>query len=314
MVVSGEVGSLVAARRSRRPPGSASIGLAGMAERYREIWPRASSSVSSSTTPSSWVETTSSRMLPVASTTWRMNASWALIAALMVSASGTISVSLVRKYDRSPIVMRFAIVVLLRLGGRCRIAEVEPGSVGNGGRFATTGDPELGDDVGHVHAGGLGADVQRLRDLPVRLPGAQMPEHLTLPGRQAERVVVWRLGHGGRVRRRFGQGEPAATGQADRLGRERFGAEFGGDRVRTAQRRHRIGVAGTLQCRLGLPPVRVRGGIAAAEALPGGRDPGPVARCGVTLEPAVLGPGEHPGRRRFRQERLLRRTFHPAAY
>jgi hypothetical protein len=49
---------------------------------------------------------------------------------------------------------------------------VQPEAVGDCGRLAATGHPELGEDVGDVQAGGLLSDEQRLADLPVGPAGS----------------------------------------------------------------------------------------------------------------------------------------------
>jgi hypothetical protein len=54
------------------------------------------------------------------------------------------------------------------------------------GGFHAVGDIQLGEDVGHMHAGGLGADEQGLADLPVGASRGQVPEHLQLTGGEAE--------------------------------------------------------------------------------------------------------------------------------
>jgi hypothetical protein len=48
------------------------------------------------------------------------------------------------------------------------LVEAEP--VGDCGRLPATGDPQLGDDVGDVEAGGLLGDEQGPADLPVGPP------------------------------------------------------------------------------------------------------------------------------------------------
>jgi hypothetical protein len=62
-------------------------------------------------------------------------------------------------------------------------------------RLAT---PELGQDVGHVHAGRLGADEQGVADLAVTAALGHQGQHLELAGGQAELGPGRRLGRRGR--------------------------------------------------------------------------------------------------------------------
>jgi len=56
------------------------------------------------------------------------------------------------------------------------VAEAEP--VGEGGGFDAAGDAELGHDVGHVHAGGLGRDEQFGCDVAVGAADDEEAQHL----------------------------------------------------------------------------------------------------------------------------------------
>jgi hypothetical protein len=106
--------------------------------------------------------------------------------------------------------------------------------VGDGGGLDPGGDAELGQDVGDVDAGRLGADEQRLSDLAVAGAGRDQRQDLSLTRGEAELL--------GRGRRRGGrrgdvrvQAEAGALGQGLDLGVEGAGAEAGGDRGGTAQ-------------------------------------------------------------------------------
>ena len=68
-------------------------------------------------------------------------------------------------------------------GGRSA-GEVE--AVGDGGGLAAVGYPQLGQDVGHVHAGRLGADEQGVGDLAVGAAVGQQGEHFPLARGEAE--------------------------------------------------------------------------------------------------------------------------------
>jgi hypothetical protein len=52
--------------------------------------------------------------------------------------------------------------------------------VSGGGGFAAAGHAELGEDIGHVHAGGLGRDEELGGDLAVASAGRDEPQHLEL--------------------------------------------------------------------------------------------------------------------------------------
>src|SRR6516165_1895314 len=69
--------------------------------------------------------------------------------------------------------------------GLRRLAEgVEEAEPVRGGRgLAAARDPELAEDVGHVHAGRLRGDEQLAGDLGVAPPGRHEPQHLELAGR-----------------------------------------------------------------------------------------------------------------------------------
>ena len=53
------------------------------------------------------------------------------------------------------------------------VEQVQP--VRSGGGLAAGGDAEFPEDVGHVHAGGLGRNEQLGRDLAVAAPGRDQP-------------------------------------------------------------------------------------------------------------------------------------------
>jgi hypothetical protein len=53
-----------------------------------------------------------------------------------------------------------------------------------GGCLAAAGHAELGQDVRHMHAGGLGGDEELGGDLRVRPPGGDEAQYLGLPGRE----------------------------------------------------------------------------------------------------------------------------------
>jgi len=72
-------------------------------------------------------------------------------------------------------------------------ASVEAEAVGHGGGLDPGSDAELGEDVGDVDAGGLGADEQRLGDLAVAAPGRHQGQDLGL-ARGME--GCWRVGIG----------------------------------------------------------------------------------------------------------------------
>ena len=57
-----------------------------------------------------------------------------------------------------------------------------------GRRLSPAAHAQLGQDVRHVHAGGLGRDEQLGGDLRVRPPGGDQAQHLELPGGQAQPV------------------------------------------------------------------------------------------------------------------------------
>ena len=59
--------------------------------------------------------------------------------------------------------------------------------MGDRGRLATTGHPQLGQDPRDVDAGRLGGDEQFLADLPVGAALGDQGEHLGLPAGQAKR-------------------------------------------------------------------------------------------------------------------------------
>ena len=75
-------------------------------------------------------------------------------------------------------------------GGGCRrangLAALGAGSVGDRRRLHAIGHAQLAQDVGHVDARGLDADVQGVGDLPVGPAGGDQGEHLLLPGREPE--------------------------------------------------------------------------------------------------------------------------------
>src|SRR5215467_8755025 len=60
--------------------------------------------------------------------------------------------------------------------GSRRVEDVQ--AVSGGGGLAARGGAELAEDVGHVHAGGLGRDEQLGRDLAVPAPGRDQPQDL----------------------------------------------------------------------------------------------------------------------------------------
>ena len=72
------------------------------------------------------------------------------------------------------------------------VEQAEP--VGGGRGLAAAGHAELAEDVGHVHAGGLGRDEQLGGDLAVAAPGRDQPEHLELPRGEPEPVRLGRRG------------------------------------------------------------------------------------------------------------------------
>src|SRR6266508_6008279 len=76
--------------------------------------------------------------------------------------------------------------VLVAIGGT-----VQPEAVGGRGRLAPGVHAELGEDVAHVDAGGLAADVERLGDLAVRPAGGHQAQDLALPGREPGGAVAW---------------------------------------------------------------------------------------------------------------------------
>src|SRR5215218_1019019 len=111
-----------------------------------------------------------------------------------------------------------------RATGVARRSPAEPQAVGDRGRLPATGHPELGQDAGHVQAGGLGGDEQRLADLAVGVAGGHQLEHLSLPSGEAERGEL-----GGRRRGRRGrrvlQPEAAAAGEQLDLASQRAGPQ-----------------------------------------------------------------------------------------
>ena len=95
--------------------------------------------------------------------------------------------------------------------------------VGDRGGLDPAGDAELGQDVGDVHAGRLGADEQRLGDLTVAAALGHQPQHLQLAGGEPE--VAARLvgrGRGGvAADRRSGQPHPGGPGEPFHLPAQR---------------------------------------------------------------------------------------------
>src|SRR4029453_12494615 len=85
-----------------------------------------------------------------------------------------------RGLSRMPVLGRTLVVerITSRADGGSLLVEAE--TVGECGRFAATGDSELGEDVGDVKAGGLLGDEQRLADLPVGPAGSHQGEHFGL--------------------------------------------------------------------------------------------------------------------------------------
>ena len=94
--------------------------------------------------------------------------------------------------------------------------------VSGGGRFAAGGDAEFAEDVGHVHAGGLGRDEQLGRDLAVAAPGREQPQYLQLAPGQPERD-----GRGGVAV--AGELDTRAARQPADLLQQRAGAELAGE-------------------------------------------------------------------------------------
>src|ERR1700722_16388150 len=90
-------------------------------------------------------------------------------------------------------------------GGR-----LEAFAVGDGGGFGAVGDGELGEDVGDVHAGGLGRDEQLGADLAVGLAPGEQPEHVALA--VGQRFGQIRAGGGGRSADRGGGGAGVEAG------------------------------------------------------------------------------------------------------
>jgi hypothetical protein len=125
------------------------------------------------------------------------------------------------------------------------------------GRLDPVRRVELPQDVRDVHAGGLHADHERLRDLAVRVTTGDQRKHLGLARSQPED-----LPHALRaiVRLRVGRCrlEPSALGQQLELSQQRLGADSSRDRVRLMERRARFR-AGGAGCdeRLGLTPAAV---------------------------------------------------------
>ena len=66
--------------------------------------------------------------------------------------------------------------------------------VGDGRGLAATCHPQFGQDVRDVDAGGLGADVEQLGDLPIRTASGDQAEHLGLSVGQPE-VAIGEPGH-----------------------------------------------------------------------------------------------------------------------
>jgi hypothetical protein len=88
----------------------------------------------------------------------------------------------------------------------------EPPAVRDGGGLAPGGDLELPQDVRDVHARGLVADEQRLRDLAVAVAGGDQREDFLLSGRERWALLEWGL------RPVFGSDvDPRATRQVDDL-------------------------------------------------------------------------------------------------
>ena len=112
-----------------------------------------------------------------------------------------------------------------------------PRPVGDLGGLRAVGHAELGEDVGHVQARGLGADEQALGDLPVRQPLADQLEHLGLARGEAERGAgrPARPRRGGRARA-GGERHAGAAGERLELAAHQLGAERARLLVRGAQR------------------------------------------------------------------------------
>src|SRR5215217_5778812 len=160
--------------------------------------------------------------------------------------------------------------------GVARRSPAEPQAVGDRGRLPATGHPELGQDAGHVQAGGLGGDEQRLADLAVGVAGGHQLEHLGLPSGEAERGEL-----GGRRRGRRGrrvlQPEAAAPGEQLDLASQRAGPQ-----------RDRRPVGGP-EHRLRLPEAGVGGPIPQIEPLPVLGRLLPPPRVRPSLQPGPFG-------------------------
>src|SRR5215216_7229453 len=187
-----------------------------------------------------------------------------------------------------------------RSGGRvtandCMVlaALVQAEAVGDRGGLHPPGDAELGQDVGDVHAGGLGADEQRLGDLAVAAPGRHQRQHLGLARGEAQLLGRRRrtsgYGWGADV---WGQVQAGTPRQGPYLGIQGAGAETAGDLGGGAQH-HRGGlaVAGGQQ-RLGLAEAGVGGPVGLAQPLPGGNRRRPGSRVRLAGLPGPLGQPE----------------------
>jgi hypothetical protein len=87
--------------------------------------------------------------------------------------------------------------------------------MGDRSGLAPAGHAQLGEDVGDMDAGSLGADEQRLRDLRVAAPVGEQGEHLAFAWGEPERFGrPCGCGLGGC---RLGQIDAGAPGQALKL-------------------------------------------------------------------------------------------------
>src|SRR5579859_6702342 len=145
-----------------------------------------------------------------------------------------------------------------------RGSRLEAFSVVDGGFYGEVGDGELGEDVGDVHAGGLGRDEQLGADLAVGLAPGEQPEHVALA--VGQRFGQIRAGRGGRGSAAGGGGgggrpgvEAGASCQGVEGGGERDGAQVGGGGGGGPPDRARVVGPARLDQRLGQPPLAAGG-------------------------------------------------------
>src|SRR5690348_13462802 len=170
----------------------------------------------------------------------------------------------------------------------------DPVAVRDRRRLGPAGRTQLRQDVGHVHARGLGGDEQLRGDLPVAAALREQPENLTLPrGQPGQQPRPGRRSVGGRGPLHRPGIEPGTAAQVVERAQQRLGAEAAGHVQGQPPRLLRFLPVAGLGHRLGEPPlgpgplVHERGAEHLDDLAPGVRV---VAALGA--QPFGLGPGQ----------------------